>query len=284
MDKGVLYLCATPIGNLDDITFRAVEVLKTVDLIACEDTRHTLKLLNRLEISKKLVSYHEHNKASKGVSLISDLLGGKSVALVTDAGTPAISDPGEDLVKLCIENNISVVPLPGAVAGINALIISGLSTRRFSFEGFLPISAGERTELISSLRESDHTLIFYEAPHRLKRTLEDLYNGLGNRKISIVKELTKIHESVIRTDLEASRTLFTDTEPRGEFVLVIEGRDVEKEKSAAFEEAGAIPISVHVDSLIAEGLTKKEAIKKAAEERGVPKREIYNEYEKNDGR
>lgn len=284
MDKGILYLCATPIGNLNDITFRAVEVLKSVDLIACEDTRRTLKLLNHLEINKKLISYHEHNKASKGVALISDLLSGKSVALVTDAGTPAISDPGEDLVRLCIENDISVVPVPGAVAGINALIISGLSTRRFSFEGFLPVSVGERDELLASLRESDHTLIFYEAPHRLKRTLTDLYNGLGNRKISIVKELTKIHESVIRTDLEASKELFNDAEPKGEFVLVVEGRDVEAEKAAAFEDAGAIPVSAHVDALIAKGLTKKEAIKKAAEERGVPKREIYNEYEKSEER
>ena len=279
MDRGVLYLCATPIGNLDDITYRAVETLKSVDIIACEDTRHTLKLLNRLEINKKLVSYHEHNKASRGPTLIEDMLSGKNIALVTDAGTPAISDPGEDLVKLCIENNINVISLPGAVAGINALIISGLCTRRFAFEGFLPVAKSEREEALSKISRDEHTLIFYEAPHRLKRTLNDLYKALGNRKISIVKELTKIHETVVRTNLETAVTLYGDNEIKGEFVLVVEGFDAAAEQESAQKDFMSIPVKEHVDKLVASGYTKKEAIKIAADERGVPKREVYNEYE-----
>lgn len=279
MDRGVLYLCATPIGNLEDITYRAVEVLKSVDIIACEDTRHTLKLLNRLEINKKLVSYHEHNKASKGPSLIEDMLNGKNIALVTDAGTPAISDPGEDLVKLCIENNIKIIPLPGAVAGINALIISGLSTRRFAFEGFLPVVKKEREEAIEKIVNYENTLVFYEAPHRLKRTLKDLYNSLGNRKISIVKEITKIHENVERTDLETAANMYGDEEIKGEFVLVVEGYNAEDAKEKEIENILNIPVREHVDKIIAMGLSKKDAIKKAAEERGLPKRDVYNEYE-----
>ena len=281
MEKGTLYLCATPIGNLGDITYRAVEILKSVDFIACEDTRQTLKLLNRLEINKKLVSYHEHNKASKGVSIIDDLLDGKNVALVTDAGTPAISDPGEDLVKLCIENDINIVPLPGAVAGINALIISGMSTRRFAFEGFLPVNKSEREDLLHSVAEYEHTLVFYEAPHRLKRTLEDLFNAFGNRKISIIKELTKMHETVVRTDLASALELYGDDTPKGEFVLVVEGFDKAAHLKAVQVAAAAVTVKEHVDRLISEGYSKKEAIKKASEERGVPKREIYNEYENN---
>lgn len=281
MEKGKLYLCATPIGNLDDITYRAVEILRGADIIACEDTRHTLKLLNRLEINKKLVSYHEHNKASKGPSLIEDILNGKNIALVTDAGTPAISDPGEDLVRLCIDNDIDVVPIPGAVAGINALIISGLSTRRFSFEGFLPVGKSERDSILSQLCENDHTLIFYEAPHKLKRTLRDLYEKFGNRRISIIKELTKVHETVIRTNLEEAVSLYNDDEPKGEFVLVVEGFDKAEKEKKDYELAIAIPVREHVDRLIKQGLSKKEAIKKAAEERGIPKRDVYNEYENN---
>lgn len=279
MDRGVLYLCATPIGNLEDITYRAVEVLRTVDIIACEDTRHTLKLLNRLEINKKLVSYHEHNKASKGPSLVEDMLNGKNIALVTDAGTPAISDPGEDLVKLCIENNIKIIPLPGAVAGINALIISGLSTRRFAFEGFLPVVKKEREEAIEKLKKYENTLVFYEAPHRLKRTLKDLYNSLGNRKISIVKEITKIHESVERCDLETAVDMYGDEDIKGEFVLVVEGYNLEDAKEKEIENILNIPVREHVDKFIDMGFSKKEAIKKAAEERGLPKRDVYNEYE-----
>lgn len=279
MEKGKLYLCATPIGNLDDITYRAVEVLRGADIIACEDTRHTLKLLNRLEINKKLVSYHEHNKASKGPTLIEDLLSGKNVALVTDAGTPAISDPGEDLVRLCIENDVDIIPIPGAVAGINALIISGLPTRRFSFEGFLPVGKSERDSILSELCQNEHTLIFYEAPHKLKRTLKDLFEKFGNRKISIIKELTKVHESVIRTNLESAVSLYNDDEPKGEFVLVVEGFDKTEKVKKDHEIAMSVPLKEHVNRFIELGLTKKDAIKKAAEERGIPKREVYNEYE-----
>lgn len=281
MKKGTLYLCATPIGNLDDITYRAVEILKTVDIIACEDTRHTLKLLNRLEINKKLVSYHEHNKVSRGQALIDELLVGKNIALVTDAGTPAISDPGEDLVKLCIENDIKIVTLPGAVAGINALIISGLSTRRFAFEGFLPTQKSEKDALLSNIATDERTLIFYEAPHRLARTLKYLYNKLGNRKISIVKELTKIHETVFRTTLEDASVYFDEQQPKGEFVLVIEGFDLQAKKKSDYENAISVPVKEHVDNLMSAGFSKKDAIKKASEERGIPKREVYNEYENN---
>jgi len=279
MNKGTLYLCATPIGNLDDITYRAVEVLKSVDIIACEDTRHSLKLLNRLEINKKLVSYHEHNKASRGQALVEELLKGRNIALVTDAGTPAISDPGEDLVKLCIENDIDIITLPGPVAAINALIISGLSTNRFSFEGFLPVSKSERDSRLNEISNDERTIIFYEAPHRLLKTLKDLNERLGNRKISIVKELTKIHESVLRTTIEEAIRFFEEKPAKGEFVLIVEGFNANAKKQSDFEIAASIPIKEHVDRLISQGFTKKEAIKKAAEERGVPKREVYNEYE-----
>jgi len=279
MNKGTLYLCATPIGNLDDITYRAVEVLKSVDIIACEDTRHSLKLLNRLEINKKLVSYHEHNKASRGQALVEELLKGRNIALVTDAGTPAISDPGEDLVKLCIENDIDIITLPGPVAAINALIISGLSTNRFSFEGFLPVSKSERDSRLNEISNDERTIIFYEAPHRLLKTLKDLNERLGNRKISIVKELTKIHESVLRTTIEEAIRFFEEQPAKGEFVLIVEGFNANAKKQSDFEIAASIPIKEHVDRLISQGFTKKEAIKKAAEERGVPKREVYNEYE-----
>lgn len=281
MSKGTLYLCATPIGNLGDITYRTVETLNSVDLIACEDTRHTLKLLNHLKISKKLVSYHEHNKVSSGQALIKDILEGKNIALVTDAGTPAVSDPGEDLVKLCIERDIEVVSVPGAVAAINALIISGLPTRRFAFEGFLPTAKGERGVLLAKIASDDRTLIFYEAPHRLGKTLKDLYAAFGNRRISIIKELTKIHETVIRTDLQAALDMFEE-QPKGEFVLVIEGFDTEGKKEADRILATAVPLKEHIDSLIAGGMCKKDAIKQAAEERGIPKREAYNEYERTD--
>lgn len=279
MDKGMLYLCATPIGNLGDITYRTVEVLKDVDIIACEDTRHTLKLLNRLEINKKLISYHEHNKVSCGKVLVEELNSGKSIALVTDAGTPAISDPGEDLVKLCIENDIQVISLPGAVAAINALIISGLSTRRFAFEGFLPVGKSERASQLESISADERTLIFYEAPHRLSRTLKDLLTTLGNRKISIIKELTKIHETVYRTDLQTAIEMFQEQQ-KGEFVIVVEGFNREEKRLETQALAATIPVKEHIDRLIAEGLSKKDAIKQAAEERGIPKRKVYNEYER----
>ena len=212
---GRLYLCATPIGNLEDITYRVVRILKEVDLIAAEDTRHTKKLLNHLEINTPLTSYHEHNKATKGPILIEKLKEGLNIALVSDAGTPGISDPGEDLVRLAHENNILVTPVPGASAVISGLIISGLSTRRFAFEGFLPADNKERKERLKKLSKEDRTIVLYEAPHRLSKTLEALYEALGNRKISIIRELTKQYEEVKQCTLEESIIYYQEVSPKG---------------------------------------------------------------------
>ncbi len=272
---GTLYLCATPIGNLGDITMRCLDTLKSVDLIAAEDTRRTLQLLNHFGITKPLTSYHEHNKREKGGYIIELLRAGKNIALVSDAGTVAISDPGEDLVSLCIENDILVSPIPGASAAVNALIVSGLPTRRFAFEGFLSVNKRHRNEHLNAVKSDTHTLIFYEAPHKLKGTLKDLYEALGDRKIAIVRELTKIHEEVIRTTLPRAVTLYDDAPPKGEFVLVIEGAG-----KAAEEEnpLNVLSIHEHVNKYISDGLSQKDAIKRAASDRNVPKREIYNEY------
>ena len=272
---GTLYLCATPIGNLGDITPRCLETLKSADIIAAEDTRRTLQLLNHFGITKPLTSYHEHNKREKGGYIIGLLKEGKNVALVSDAGTVAISDPGEDLVSLCIENDILVSPIPGAVAAINALIISGLPTRRFAFEGFLSVNKRHRREHLESVKNDTHTLIFYEAPHKLKGTLKDLYECFGDRKIALVRELTKIHEEAIRTTLSEAVTLYEDTSPKGEFVLVIEGaKEVETEENPLND----LSVTEHVDKYISDGLSQKDAIKRVSLDRGVPKRDIYNEY------
>lgn len=275
--SGTLYLCATPIGNLGDISARFIKTFEEVSLIAAEDTRQTIKLLNHLNITKPLTSYHEHNKKEKGEYIISVLKEGKDVALVSDAGTPAISDPGEDLVKLCIENDINITSIPGPVAGINALILSGLPTRRFAFEGFLSVNKRHRKEHLLSVKNDTHTLIFYEAPHKLKTTLFDMYEILGDRKIAIVRELTKIHEEVIRTTLKESQTLYEEKSPRGEYVLIIEGaREIENEaENPWWEEMSVIG---HVDFYIEKGMTSKEAIKQAADDRGMKKREVYNAY------
>lgn len=278
MEKGILYLCATPIGNLDDISIRALNTLKEVDLIACEDTRHSLGLLNHFGISKPLTSYHEHNKFEKGTELVGRLNEGTNIALVTDAGTPAISDPGEELVKKCIENGIKVVPVPGAAALINALIISGKSTRRFVFEGFLPVNATARKALLERVADYPETMIFYEAPHKLKRTLADMLSVLGDREISIVREITKIHETMMPTTLSAAIKFYEENLPKGEFVLVVSGKSedaAEAERRAEFE---GLTVREHVDLLIAQGIDKKDAIKKAAKQRGVSKRDVYNEY------
>ncbi len=280
MEKGTLYLCATPIGNLDDITVRTLNTLKEADLIACEDTRHSQKLFNHFGISAPTTSYFEHNKREKGEYIISEILKGKNVALVTDAGTPAISDPGEELVRQCIEAGIRVVPVPGAVAFVNALIISGLSTGRFSFEGFLSVNKKSRAEHLESLKNDERTLIFYEAPHKLLKTLTDMRVCFGNRKISIIKELTKIHETALYTDLGGAIEYFEENAPRGEFVLVLEGKDRKEAIEEAIDEFLNLSVKEHVDMLINSGLTKKDAIKKASEERGVSKRDVYNEYEK----
>lgn len=273
--NGKLYLCATPIGNLGDVSSRCLETFKMADLIAAEDTRRTLQLLNHFEISKPLTSYHEHNKHEKGGYIISLLKSGKNVVLVSDAGTPAISDPGEDLVKLCIENDIDVTSVPGPVAGINALILSGLPTRRFAFEGFLSVNKRHRREHLESIKNDTHTLIFYEAPHKLKNTLNDMQKVLGGgRKIALVRELTKIHEEVKRCTIDEAVEYYGESNPRGEYVIVIEGA-TEIEEENDWEE---ISIYDHVEKYIKEGIPQKEAIKKVAQDRGLPKREVYSQY------
>lgn len=278
--NGTLYLCATPIGNLGDISARCLEVLRTVDLIAAEDTRRTIQLLNHFGISKPLTSYHEHNKREKGEYITGLLKQGKNIAQVSDAGTPAISDPGEDLVKLCIENGINVTSIPGPVAGINALILSGLPTRRYAFEGFLSVNKRHRKEHLESVKNDTHTLIFYEAPHKLKYTLADMLGVFGGgRKIALVRELTKIHEEVIRCTLEEAQLLYEGKSPRGEYVIIIEGAP---ENAAEPEEKpwDNLSIAEHVEKYIAEGMTSKDAVKQAAKDRGVSKRDVYNEYHK----
>jgi len=275
---GTLYLVATPIGNLGDISPRALEILGSVDLIAAEDTRRTVQLLNHFEISKPLTSYHEHNKRAKGEYLISLLKEGKNIAQVSDAGTPAISDPGEDLVKLCIENDITVTSVPGPVAGINALILSGLDTSRFAFEGFLSVNKRSRKEHLDLVKNDTHTMIFYEAPHKLKATLADMSDAFGTeRRIALVRELTKLHEEVLRMSLGEAVQYYEENNPRGEYVLVIEGA---KEVVSEAEEVwwSNLTVNEHVEAYIEKGSSSKDAIKQVAADRGMPKREVYNEY------
>lgn len=278
MNYGSLYLVATPIGNLNDITYRAVETLKNSDLIACEDTRHSLKLLNHFDIQKPLTSYFEHNRKEKGEYIISLIKEGKNVSLVTDAGTPAISDPGEDLVKLCIEEGIKVVPVPGAVALVNALIISGQNTGRFCFEGFLSVNKKSRMDHLNSLIDEKRTMIFYEAPHKLKKTLDDMAEVFGNRSISIVREITKVHEECFFTTLNSAIEFYKDNIPKGEYVLVVAGKSDEEEEIENAEKYASMSVKEHVDMLIENGTDKKQAIKDVAALRGIPKRDVYNEY------
>ncbi len=273
----MLYLCATPIGNLGDVSSRCIEVLNSVDMIAAEDTRHTLKLLNHFGISKPMTSYHEHNKREKGEYLISLLKEGKNIALVSDAGTPAISDPGEDLVKLCVENDLEVTSIPGPVAAINALILSGLSARRFSFEGFLSVTKRRKHEHLESLKNDTHTLIFYEAPHKLITTLSDMLEIFGDRKIALVRELTKIHEDIFRTTLSGALEYYSEKSPRGEYVIVVEGA-TETEADTQEQWWCDLSIKEHVDEYIKRGENSKDAIKSAAKDRGLSKRDVYNEY------
>lgn len=270
MNTGTLYICPTPIGNLDDISYRVIKTLKEVDLIAAEDTRHTLKLLNHFEIKNKLVSYHEHNKISSGPQLIKDLESGLSIALVSDAGMPGISDPGEDLVKLCIEASIDIVALPGPSAVITALAASGLSTRRFFFEGFLDRQKKQRRERLEELKYMTETIIFYESPHRLKDTLKDMEAILGNRSIVIARELTKKYEEYFRGNIEDGLKYFQEKTIKGEFVLLLEGG--EKKESAPIQ----MSIEEHLLYYIEEGNSKKDAIKIVAKERQIPKREVYD--------
>ncbi len=275
--SGILYLCATPIGNLGDVSSRCLEVFEKVELIACEDTRRTVQLLNYFGIKKQLTSYHEHNKREKGEYIIRLLKEGKDVALVSDAGTPAISDPGEDLVRMCIENDVSVTSIPGCVAGINALILSGLPTSRFAFEGFLSVNKRHRREHLESVKNDTHTLIFYEAPHKLTYTLKDMLDIFGDRRIALCRELTKLHEEIIRTTLIEAQELYKEKSPKGEYVIVIEGTKEPEKEDTWWEE---LSVSEHVEKYVENGDDPKEAIKKVATDRGVPKRDVYNEYHK----
>ncbi len=268
-----LYLVATPIGNLNDITPRAVEVLENADFIAAEDTRHTLGLLNHLGIKKPMVSYYEHNKRERGEYITGRIKNGEVCALVTDAGTPAISDPGEDIVRLCAELDIQVIPIPGACAFVQALIVSGLPTGRFSFEGFLSVNKIARKKHLEEVARFTQTLIFYEAPHKLKTTLKDLLEFLGPRKIAIVREITKIHEEVIRTTLDEAVKMYEDITPKGEFVLVIEGYT--KEDTATETDISEENVVRIVTELIEAGTDKKEAIKLTAHKLGIQKRTVY---------
>ena len=272
---GKLYLCATPIGNLEDITFRVIRTLKEVDVIAAEDTRNSIKLLNHFEIKTPLTSYHEFNKYDKAKVLVNRMLGGENIALITDAGTPGISDPGEELVRQCYEAGVEVTSLPGAAACVTALTLSGLSTRRFAFEAFLPADKKEKAAILEELKSETRTIIIYEAPHRLKKTMAELLSTLGNRRMTAVKELTKLHENVFLTTLEEALVYYEENEPRGEFVLVIEGRKIEelkKEKEASFQE---MDINEHMKLYLDKGMDKKEAMKAVAVDRGIPKREVY---------
>lgn len=274
--SGVLYVCGTPIGNLEDITLRVLRTLKEVDIIAAEDTRQSVKLLNHYEIKTPLTSYHEHNKNEKGPRLINMLKEGKNIAIVTDAGMPGISDPGEDLIRLCYENEIAVTVIPGATAVITALVLSGLSSRAYCFEAFLPSNKKQRKEVLEKLKNETRTAVIYEAPHHLISTLEEIFDTIGDRNIAVVRELTKRHETVNKGSLSDIIKFFKENEPKGEFVLVLEGISrqelLDKEKKV-FEE---MTIEEHYNKYLNEGTDYKEAMKKVAKDRGISKRDVYN--------
>ena len=272
---GMLYLCATPIGNLGDMTPRVVETLREVDLIAAEDTRNSIKLLNHFEIKTSMTSYHEYNKVEKADYLVAQMQQGKNVALVTDAGTPGISDPGEVLVAKCHEAGIAVTSLPGAAACITALTLSGLSTRRFCFEAFLPADKKEKAAILEELKEESRTIILYEAPHHLVRTLGELAEALGNRRLTLCRELTKKFETVLPTTIEGALSLYEKEEPRGEYVLVIEGKSLLQKREEVRESWLSMSIEEHMAYYTETGLDEKSAMKQVAKDRGVPKREIY---------
>ena len=277
---GMLYLCATPIGNLEDVTLRVLRILKEADVVAAEDTRQSIKLLNHYEIKTPLVSYHEHNKYEKTPVLVQRMLKGETIALVTDAGTPAISDPGEDLVRACYEAGIPVTSLPGPAAVITALTLSGMPARRFTFEGFLSVDKKERKEVLDRLERTTCTTIFYEAPHRLVKTLKLLSERLGDRKVTVCRELTKRHETAFQSTLEGAVAYYEANDPKGECVIVIAGRsreEIRQEEKARWED---MSIEDHMEHYISQGLDRKEAMKKVAKDRGVQKREIYNYLEK----
>lgn len=275
MSKGKLYLVPTPIGNLKDITIRALEVLKAVDVIAAEDTRQSLKLLNHFEIKKPLISYHQHNEQRKGIELLNKLKNGENIALVSDAGTPGISDPGSAIVQSCIEEGIEFEVLPGATAITTALVYSGLDTTQFIFRGFLPRENKDRRSVMEEIKDRQETLIFYEAPHRIQNTLEFLLESLGNRRIAICRELTKLYEEVLRLDIEGAIKHYKLNNPRGEYVIVIEGKSdeaIELEKRLKWED---LNIEEHIKRYMEEGLEKKDAVKMVAKDRHLTKSEIY---------
>jgi 16S rRNA (cytidine1402-2'-O)-methyltransferase len=275
-NQGMLYLCATPIGNLEDITFRVLKTLKTVDVIAAEDTRHTIKLLNHFEISTPMTSYHEYNKVEKAKQLVQSMQKGKIIALVTDAGTPGISDPGEELVKQCIEAGVPVTALPGPAACITALIQSGLPTRRFCFEAFLPANKKEREQVLSELAKETRTIVLYEAPHHLEKTLKQLCEVLGGeRKLTLCRELTKKYEEKVVTTLAEAIDNLKSNPARGEYVLVIEGKSLETIEKEQQEQFDSITIEEHMQQYLSKGLDKKSAMKQVAKDRGISKRDVY---------
>lgn len=273
--QGKLYLCATPIGNLEDITLRVLRALEEADLIAAEDTRNSIKLLNHFEIKTPMTSYHEYNKIEKAHELVGKMKNGQNVALITDAGTPGISDPGEELVRICYESGIEVTSLPGACACITALTLSGLSTRRFAFEAFLPREKKERAAILTALETETRTIILYEAPHHLLKTLEELYAALGDRKLTLCRELTKRFETAFTTTIAEAISYYGQQEPKGEFVLVIQGRsmkDLQEEQQRQWLE---IPLTEHMEHYESQGISHKEAMKLVAKDRGISKREVY---------
>lgn len=273
--QGKLYLCATPIGNLEDITLRVLRTLEEVDLIAAEDTRNSIKLLNHFEIKTPMTSYHEFNKIEKAYQLVDKMKSGLNVALITDAGTPGISDPGEDLVRICYESGIEVTSLPGAAACITALTLSGLPTRRFAFEAFLPREKKERQTILASLEKETRTIILYEAPHHLKKTLEELHEVLGDRPLTLCRELTKRYETAFQTTLSGAISYYQENEPKGEFVLVIQGKKQEElllEEQAAWE---SLSLDEHMAHYEEQGISRKDAMKLVAKDRGISKREVY---------
>jgi 16S rRNA (cytidine1402-2'-O)-methyltransferase len=279
--SGMLHLCATPIGNLEDITFRVIETLKAVDIIAAEDTRNSIKLLNHYNIKTPMTSYHEHNKYDKGKQLIERLKRGESVALISDAGTPVISDPGEELVRMCSQEGIKVTSLPGASACITALSMSGQSTKRFVFEGFLATGKKERRGRLKEIEDEVRTIVLYEAPHRLVSTLKELKEILGNREVSVCREITKRYEIVVKERLEKVISYFEEKPPKGECVLVIAGRDAKEVQLKEQESWQDISLNDHMDLYLSEGLEKKEAMKIVAKERGTSKQEVYRQLLEN---
>ena len=272
---GTLYLCATPIGNLEDITFRVLRTLKEVDLIAVEDTRNSIKLLNHFEIKTKMTSYHEYNKIDKAVYLVEKLKEGMNIALITDAGTPGISDPGEELVKMCYQEGIEVTSLPGACACITALTMSGQATRRFAFEAFLPYDKKERSAILEELKKETRTIVLYEAPHRLKRTLRELFDVVGEREITVCKELTKRHEKKLQGTLKEVVDYYEEHDPRGEYVLILAGRPETERQEEEQKKWESMTIQAHMAIYEQQGIDRKSAMKRVAKDRGIPKREVY---------